>query len=58
VSEQEDTKRCPSCDETKPVADFTRTDRCCRKCRKEINLIQYGNRRRGYKLEDAFEPKF
>jgi uncharacterized protein (DUF983 family) len=52
-----ETKRCPGCGKTKPVREFTATDPYCKVCRKEINVVQYGNRRRGYKLEDAFEPK-
>lgn len=58
MTEAPDTKECPRCKCTKPVAEFTETDDYCKTCRREINVIQYGNRRRGHKLEDAFEPRF
>jgi hypothetical protein len=50
-------KRCARCKETKPEGAFTTTDRYCKTCRKEVNVTQYGNRRRGERLEDAFVPK-
>ena len=56
----DETKCCPRCEEMKPISDFKLLQRgsrdyYCRSCRKEYNLIQYGNRRRGYALEDAFK---
>jgi hypothetical protein len=58
VSALAGTRCCPGCKQTKPVAEFTETDLYCKTCRREINVIQNGNRRRGYKLEDAYEPRF
>lgn len=59
------TKRCPRCGETKALDEFSPSERTkdgldnyCRLCRKEYNAIAAGNRRRGYALESAFEPKF
>lgn len=40
------------------MTEFTATDRWCKTCRKEVNAIQYGNRRRGHRLEDAFSFEF
>jgi hypothetical protein len=60
-------KRCAKCGETKPLEQFVqlkrpngsiRPDNYCRACRKELNVIYHGNRRRGHTLEDAFEVKF
>jgi tRNA(Ile)-lysidine synthase TilS/MesJ len=51
-----ETKRCPRCGETKPVNEFSGW--YCKPCRKEYNLIRYGNRKRGHSLEDAFQPRF
>jgi hypothetical protein len=61
-------KRCPRCSEEKPESEFTEKARSsdsvsglssyCAACRREVNAIQYGNRRRGGRLEDAFEPRF
>jgi hypothetical protein len=59
------TKRCPRCGEAKPLDEFNPSERTtdgldvyCRPCRKEYNLIYVGNRRRGYALDSAFEPRF
>jgi hypothetical protein len=59
-------KRCAHCGETKPLEQFVqlkrpkgeKADNYCRACRKELNVIYHGNRRRGHTLEDAFEVKF
>jgi hypothetical protein len=58
------TKRCPRCGETKPLDEFSPSERTkdgldnyCRPCRKEYNLIYQATKRRGYALESAFEPK-
>lgn len=55
MSEAPETKRCPRCKKTKPVSEFTRTDYCCRLCRRWVNIEQYGNRKRGYKYEEAYD---